>query len=80
MRFQPLTKICSADAGIGDCDENENNGDGGKGRHRLSDWLVLAHPFQGGMPHSDKFEEEVGQASDVKQLRIPESVMPPQNY
>lgn len=61
MRFQALTKVCSADAGIGNCDENEDDGDDGKGRHGLSDWCILFHLF--GMPHSDEFEEEIGKAS-----------------
>lgn len=38
VRFQPLIKICSADAGIDNSDENEDDGNDGKGRHRLSDW------------------------------------------
>lgn len=41
VTFQPLSEVCGAYAGIDYCDENEGNGDRGKGCHRLSDWLIL---------------------------------------
>lgn len=65
MRFQSLPKVCGADAGIDDCDENEDDGDGGKSRHRLSDWVILSHLFCGGMPYPNQFEEEIGKAGEI---------------
>lgn len=75
VRFQPLIKVCSADAGIDNGDENKYDGDDGKGRHRLSDWYIILH-LRRGMPHSDEFEEEVGKASEIQQLCSSESVIP----
>lgn len=68
MWFQPEVEIGRADAGIDDGQDDENDGDDGKGRQGLSDRSVL-FPL-GGLVHPHELEDEVGHAGYVQALLL----------
>jgi hypothetical protein len=65
MRLQPHSEISCAHAGIDDCQDDQDNRDGGKTRQTLPNGDVVE--FVAGLVHSGHLEDEVCQSTEKEE-------------